>query len=200
MRERPKPQSLLELLELANSKLLTLPCVAFPTIKALSGLSPHSVSVCLLNDTGALHVALCGVVWPLRLGNVSYQNLLSMALASPYHHSVTSINYNVTIMLLYIIWYPPSPMESRLNKVTDLCMFCSWFWCLELCLAHGRTSIDICWMNEWVIEWMLLVPLITQHYSKLWASLAQKLHLAPFYITRLSLSIWLKAQRLVWLM
>lgn len=97
-------------------------------------------------------------------------------------------------MLLYIIWYPPSPMESRLNNVTDLCMFCSCFWCLEQCLAHGRTSINICWVNEWAIEWMLLVPLITQDYSRLWASLAQKLHLTPFYITRLSLSIWLKAQ------
>ena len=37
-------------------------------------------------------VALCAMEWLLLLENVSNQNLLSMALASPCYHSVTSIN------------------------------------------------------------------------------------------------------------
>lgn len=83
-------QSLLELFKLASPKLFMLACLAFPTetpIKVATYAFPLLLSV-------SWSTLVYGITSPLLSGNVSDKNLLSMALTSKCHHSVTFINDN----------------------------------------------------------------------------------------------------------
>lgn len=62
---------------------------------------------------------------------------------------MASLSLFCILLILFIVCIPF--LERKFQRGQGFCLFylLIYFHCLEHCQAHGRCSVNICWMNEW---------------------------------------------------
>lgn len=109
-RDNPITPGTLELYKLAIPKLFILLLLHFPSKSHNSSALRFPFAHAYASSANMVlpHVAPRYMVCPRFSGNISNKDLLSTSLASPCHHSLTSINSNPMETIIDILLYPGS--------------------------------------------------------------------------------------------